>query len=727
MDAPAVPVATTPPPGPAALHPGRRRRRPSGAAPPLPHKIGRSGTFWLLALVIVAIPSSLALTAHPWIRLADLSDTWWLRQLARLRVGWLTTAMRGIKIAGSGWPVTVLGTSVTILAMAYRRWRHLLVFFGSVLAIEFVGGGMVEYVARPRPYGVSIISGWGGFSLPSPPVGILGWALMGGVYMLVVPGRPRAWAKWGAGAVLVLVGFARQYLGVDHATDVIAGVVFGVGLPVLAFRMFTPNEVFPVRYRQGRSAHLDVTGRRGEAIKAAVQDQLGLTVLEIKPVGLEGSGGSTPLRLKVEGDPDQYLFAKLYAKNHVRADRWYKVGRTILYGRLEDEAPFHTVRRFVEYEDYTLRLLRDSGILTAAPFGFVEITPEREYMLVTQFFDGAAEIGEADVDDAVIDEGLSLIRKLWDAGIAHRDIKPANLLVKDDKVILIDAFFVQVRPSPWRQAVDLANMMLVLAVRTDPERVYERALQFFSPDEIAEAFAATRGVASPTQLGSAMKRDGRDLMARFRALAPPRRPIAIQRWSFRRVVLAVGVAVLGLILTLSATNALLPAQNLSVDRPPECRADQRAAILMAQAIPSATMVPCIATLPSGWTFGGASIHSGKGRFWLSSDQAGFRAVTVTLYQRCDVAGSQRVPTDEPDTTRFENPTELTPDAYTGTRTYRFPGGCAVYSFSIRAKHASRLVFDVEEAVGFLLRADLVQYVRDQEDLELCGAGAPCPG
>ena len=87
-----------------------------------------------------------------------------------------------------------------------------------------------------------------------------------------------------------------------------------------------------------------------------MQEQLGLTVLEIKPVGLEASGGSTPLRLQVAGDPDSYLFAKLYAKSHVRADRWYKLGRTILYGSLEDETSFQTVRRFVQYEDYTLRL-----------------------------------------------------------------------------------------------------------------------------------------------------------------------------------------------------------------------------------------------------------------------------------------------------------------------------------------------------------------------------------
>src|SRR5438874_13076393 len=146
-----------------------------------------------------------------------------------------------------------------------------------------------------------------------------------------------------------------------------------------------------------------------------------------------------------------------------------------------------------------------------------------------EFFDGAVELGDAEVDDGVIDEGLRLIRKLWDAGLAHRDVKPANLMVRDGKVLLIDVFFAQVRPSPWRQAVDLGNMMLVLAVRTDAERVYERALRFFAPDEIAEAFAATRGVASPTQLRAFMKRDPRDLLGQFRQLAPPRRQIVIQR------------------------------------------------------------------------------------------------------------------------------------------------------------------------------------------------------
>jgi tRNA A-37 threonylcarbamoyl transferase component Bud32 len=316
-----------------------------------------------------------------------------------------------------------------------------------------------------------------------------------------------------------------------------------------AYRWFAPNDVSPVTYRRGKTAHLDATGRRGEAIRAAVLDQLGFRVLDIVPIGLAGSGGSTPLRLTLatEDGSKRYAFAKLYARNHVRADRWYKLGRQILYGALEDETPFGTVRRFVEYEDYTLRLMQDYDLGTPEPLGVVEITPEREYMIVMEFFHGALELGDAEVDESIVEQGLLLVRRLWESGLAHRDIKPANLMVQETNLRLIDVFFVQVRPSPWRQAVDLANMMLVLALRSDAATVYRLALQWFSPEEIAEAFAATRGVASPTQLRSMMKQDGRDLIAEFRALAPHREPVRIQRWSVRRLLLTVWVLFLGFI------------------------------------------------------------------------------------------------------------------------------------------------------------------------------------
>jgi hypothetical protein len=101
-------------------------------------------------------------------------------------------------------------------------------------------------------------------------------------------------------------------------------------------------------------------------------------------------------------------------------------------------------------------------------------------------------------------------------------------------------------------------MMLVLAVRTDAQRVYQHALRYFSEDEIAEAFAATRGVASPTQLRAVLKQDGRDLVAQFRALAPERQPVAIQHWSLRRLALGL------LVLALAVVAALVILHNWAV-------------------------------------------------------------------------------------------------------------------------------------------------------------------
>jgi tRNA A-37 threonylcarbamoyl transferase component Bud32/membrane-associated phospholipid phosphatase len=708
-----------------AVHRVRRQRRPTGAPPPLPHPFAVSTAAWLVLGSMVLAGAFLASQHTPWLRIDDQASTSVLRLLAGIRTPWLTDVASGINVAGSGWGATVLGLSVVALTMAFRRWRHLLVFLGSVLFLEFVGTMIYFGLSRPRPYGVPIIGSWGGYSGVSPPVAVLAIFLMGAVYCLAVPGRARTWTKAAVAAVVAGFGLARLYLGLDHPGDVLLGAAFAVAIAVTAFRFFTPNEVFPVAYRRGKTAHVDVTGRRGEAIRQAVHDQLGLTVAEIKPVGLESSAGSMPLRLRVEGGKDEFLFAKLYTKGHVRADRWYKLWRTILYGSLEDESPFKTVRRLVTYEDYALRLLQDIGVRTARPYGIVEITPEREYMLVTEFHAGAVEIGEAEVDDTVIDQGLLMIRTLWDAGIAHRDIKPGNLMVRSGQLLLIDVAFVQVRPSPWRQAVDLGNMMLVLAVRSDPQRVYQRALAYFTEAELAEAFAATRGVASPTQLRAFMKRDPRDLLSEFRALAPARPPITLQRWSIKRIALAAAMLAIITAAVFETGDVFFPAaRNLGV-YPPACGTGH-SMILSAQAVPSAALLPCIAALPSGWTIGGADIVSGKTSLWLDSDRAGPRAVTVTLTATCDTTGAQQIPSDQPGTRRFERPLSLVPQ-FSGERFYTFPGGCVTYQFRFAPGASPVLADTASTAVGFVPRSRLVTYVRQTEGLALCGRGAACPG
>jgi tRNA A-37 threonylcarbamoyl transferase component Bud32/membrane-associated phospholipid phosphatase len=706
---------------------GGRRRRPTGKPPPLPRSIGISGKGWLVALAVLF---GWIVIAHFWAwarRVTNRIDIAILRLIEPLRVDPLVDVARAVNRLLSGWWVSAVAGVLLILLVVFRRWRHLFTFVLSVFVLELLGQFLYNGFQRPRPFDVVILGPWRGFSLPSAPIAVVSFVVIGIAYSMIVAGRSRTVAKVIGVAVIAVLAAARLYLAVDHPFDILVGAALGVAIPLNAFRYFTPNDAFPVAYGGGKTAHLDVGGRRGEAIRQGVQEQLGLTILDLRPVGLAGSGGSTPLRLHAAGDPDTYLFGKLYAMNHVRADRWYKLGRTILYGRLEDEAPFQSVRRLALYEDSMLRLLRDCGLPTAAPYGIVELTPEREYLLVTEFFDGAEEIGDAVVDDGVIDDGLAMVRRMWDAGLAHRDVKPANLLVKDGRLKVIDVAFAQIRPSPWRQAVDLANMMLVLAVRSDPQRVYERAMAYFTPDDVAEAFAAARGIASPTQLRHVLKKDGRDLVAQFRAMAPARRPISLQRWSVRRVALAVAIVV-GAIVAITSTYQMFTPEELAIDAMPSCGTDN-VMVLMAQSVPTATQVPCIAALPSGWTLGGVRIRSYGSRFWLDSDQAGEGAVQVTLRrpEDCDLAGVPEVPSDEPGFRRFEVADGL-PPGLRASRFYSFDGGCVTYRFDFGPRANGTLMFDVDAALAFQPREALVVEVERETDLRLCGAGAPpCAG
>jgi membrane-associated phospholipid phosphatase/tRNA A-37 threonylcarbamoyl transferase component Bud32 len=541
----AGPAVPAPRPAPPEIHRVRMRRRPSGEPPPLPRHLNASGKWWLaLSGLVVVVVGVVVVTGTA--TFIDLVDTRVLQAFAAVRTPWLTRVAEVSGVLATGAALYVIWVANWLLLAGFRRWRHLFVLIGAGIVVVEIASGMASALQRPRPYDVEILGPWAGFSMPSLPMTVLSALLVSMAYSLIPAGRKRTIAKWVIAALLVVTALSRLYLAQDHPTDVLAGVIFGVAVPLAAFRLLTPNDVYPVRYSRGRPAHLDVSGSRGEAIIRALQDQLGLIVSEVKPFGLAGSGGSTPMKITVKGDPDTYVFGKLYAATHVRSDRWYKLGRTLLYGRLEDEQPFHSVRRLVQYEDYVLRVLSDAGLPVAHPLGIVEITPEREYVLVAEFFDGACEIGEADIDDAIIDQGLSVVRRMWEIGLAHRDIKPANLLVRDGTLFVVDTAFAEVRPSPWRQAVDLANMMLVLGLRTSAEQVYARARRQFSDEEIAEAFAATRGLTMPSQLRRMLRQQGKDLHGDFLRLLPYRLPpVRIQRWTWRRVVLTVATLVGG--------------------------------------------------------------------------------------------------------------------------------------------------------------------------------------
>lgn len=151
-------------------------------------------------------------------------------------------------------------------------------------------------------------------------------------------------------------------------------------------------------------------------------------------------------------------------------------------------------------------------------------------------------------------------------------------------------------------------------------------------------------------------------------------------------------------------------------------------ILAAQAVPSATLLPCVDAYPVGWTFSGWNATNGGFRFWLDSDRAGFRAVEVVLAPSCDVGDAVEVVPgdDEVGTRRFEEPLSL-PPAYAANRYYTFEGGCVEYRYRFRGNADAALALEADRALAFRPRVELVEDL-DRIGLLLCGADAPpCAG
>jgi hypothetical protein len=138
-------------------------------------------------------------------------------------------------------------------------------------------------------------------------------------------------------------------------------------------------------------------------------------------------------------------------------------------------------------------------------------------------------------------------------------------------------------------------------------------------------------------------------------------------------------------------------------------------VLMAQAVPSASQLPCVESLPAGWSVSEAFVRDGRARFALDSDRVGMHAVQVVLERTCQFGGAKvtRVPSDEPGTRRYERIGEVRPGVgFTGTRFYLFPGGCVTYQFRFNGEERARPIGEVTLSLSFVTRDAMQRLVRE---------------
>src|SRR5437773_7011189 len=228
-----------------ALAPGKRRRRPSGEPPPLPRELGRTGRHWawLMAAVLALWGLVLGFGLGPQF---DRVDHWILRRVVAVRTDGLTDVAKHLQWLGSHQMMVLARWLALPVALAFKRFRHALVFIGSLLVTATITEGVAVVSHRPRPWGVEILGSWNGYAHPSRVMAGVALTLLGITYMLVPRGPWRQIAKGFTAGYLAVLFVCRMYLAVENPSDAIFGVILGVGVSLVAFRVFAPTDVFPV-------------------------------------------------------------------------------------------------------------------------------------------------------------------------------------------------------------------------------------------------------------------------------------------------------------------------------------------------------------------------------------------------------------------------------------------------------------------------------------------------
>ena len=135
-------------------------------------------------------------------------------------------------------------------------------------------------------------------------------------------------------------------------------------------------------------------------------------------------------------------------------------------------------------------------------------------------------------------------------------------------------------------------------------------------------------------------------------------------------------------------------------------------VLMAQSVPTASWVPCMATVPLGWRFAGMEASDDAARFWLDSDRDGTHAIEVQLTEDCDTEGAIEIGSDRDGLDRLERVFETSP-RYVGTRFYTFDGGCISMLFTLSGQSRGEALAVATEGIDVVSREELRAQVREE--------------
>jgi membrane-associated phospholipid phosphatase len=168
-----------------------------------------------------------------------------------IRVPPLTWLSRLLNVAGSvlvTWPLRIVAAAVLIWK---RQYLELAAFLTIVATSELCIGPLKAFVDRPRPPDPMVLTT--GASYPSGHAIATAVTAVGVVIALIPPGRRRL--KWEvyAGLITFVMALSRVYLGAHWFSDVVGGMLIGLGLSLL----------WPATFEEARVRRRAVDSRGG--------------------------------------------------------------------------------------------------------------------------------------------------------------------------------------------------------------------------------------------------------------------------------------------------------------------------------------------------------------------------------------------------------------------------------------------------------------------------------
>jgi hypothetical protein len=136
--------------------------------------------------------------------------------------------------------------------------------------------------------------------------------------------------------------------------------------------------------------------------------------------------------------------------------------------------------------------------------------------------------------------------------------------------------------------------------------------------------------------------------------------------------------------------------------------------LQAQAVPSASLVPCVRFLPVGWSVAQVTVNDGRSVITLDHDRAGAAALVVRLTAACTPTGAVQGPSATPGVRHYQG-TESRAGEFTATWYDQFPGGCVTSRLHLTTDPNGEFAAQAPQVLGFTTRAALAEALSRRSD------------